>query len=434
LNRLKTVIKNNKILISSFLVLLLLVGLIAGLITYSVASIEGTNNQADVYIELTDSEGITKVDINAQGQYSFKSDYIKLHIVDSLLLKSLGTLEFDYEITMLSDLKGFIYIESRNPGYLIEMNGLIYELSGDFKAIYDSENSLLHILSGTLSEVEGDTVYQSGNTILFEDKVIVSVTDREIFSSEYYSELLQSIGDLEELNDLIPPKIISITHSDGYSTQEKILQFGGEVEPNSSVKINNESVEIDENGIFSLSIDLIEGENEIIISVSDDYGNITTEIVKVVYEVPVVESQSQKSIPVLTQPVPSTPTQPINSSCSATFNQQMLGLINAHRQSNGKSQLTLNSAMNQAACNHSTWMSQNNSLSHTGVNGTQPWDRCRIAGTSCTSENVAMHSSPSAQILFNMWKNSPTHNANMLGNFSTIGIGISGLYATTVFN
>ena len=112
---------------------------------------------------------------------------------------------------------------------------------------------------------------------------------------------------------------------------------------------------------------------------------------------------------------------------------QLFDLINGYRQANGLSKLSLDSLLNNAATSHSSWMQSSGSFSHTGENGSKPWDRCATAGTSCSGEIIYQGSSgPSGA--FDSWKNSPPHNAIMLGgSFSAMGVGIAGNYYTVDF-
>lgn len=114
------------------------------------------------------------------------------------------------------------------------------------------------------------------------------------------------------------------------------------------------------------------------------------------------------------------------------FSQQFLCLINEHRVANGKGKLIYNSTLNAVATKHSQWMDENNTMSHVGENGSTFIQRCQAMGISCLAENVAYGFS-SAKHLFELWKNSPSHNKNMLGPYTQIGLGVSGLYATTNF-
>lgn len=115
----------------------------------------------------------------------------------------------------------------------------------------------------------------------------------------------------------------------------------------------------------------------------------------------------------------------------------MLELINQERAAEGLGALTLELRLNDAAEDHSTWMLDTDTFSHTGVNGSNPGDRMRDAdfefsGSWTWGENVAWQSSRGAAgyeddvaNLHVALMNSPGHRANILnGNFEVIGIGV----------
>ena len=103
-----------------------------------------------------------------------------------------------------------------------------------------------------------------------------------------------------------------------------------------------------------------------------------------------------------------------------------LGLINQYRAQNGLGGLSLDSQLNDA----SKWMSQDmcakNYFSHTDSLGRDPFARMAAFGYNYNTwkgENLAA-GTDTAQAAFDIWRNSPGHNANMLnGNFTVIGIG-----------
>jgi uncharacterized protein YkwD len=103
-----------------------------------------------------------------------------------------------------------------------------------------------------------------------------------------------------------------------------------------------------------------------------------------------------------------------------------LVLINQYRQSNGLGTLTLNTNLVSAA----KWMSQDmankNYFSHTDSLGRDPFVRMAAFGYNyphTAGENIAA-GMDTAQAAFTAWKNSPGHNANMLGSgYTVIGIG-----------
>src|SRR3990170_8636467 len=105
--------------------------------------------------------------------------------------------------------------------------------------------------------------------------------------------------------------------------------------------------------------------------------------------------------------------------------QAFVGLINQYRAQNGLGALSVNGQLTSA----SLWMSQdmgaNHYFSHTDSLGRDPFTRMAAFGYNYNTwkgENLAA-GADTAQGAFNLWKNSPGHNANMLnGNFKVIGI------------
>ncbi len=103
-------------------------------------------------------------------------------------------------------------------------------------------------------------------------------------------------------------------------------------------------------------------------------------------------------------------------------------LINDERQRQGLNPLQVHSSLVQAARVHSKDMVCNNFFSHTGSDGSQPWDRARRYGypSGAIGENLFMGSGPynSPQAAFQGWMNSPGHRQNMLDpRWVHIGIG-----------
>lgn len=112
----------------------------------------------------------------------------------------------------------------------------------------------------------------------------------------------------------------------------------------------------------------------------------------------------------------------------------ILNLINDYRQSNGQNLLALDTDLGNAARDHSAWMSKNGKVSHNGENNSLPWDRCAAKRVKCSGE-IIFFGLGGPQAAVDGWKNSPPHNAIMLGNnFKTIGIGIVDDYYTADLN
>lgn len=126
--------------------------------------------------------------------------------------------------------------------------------------------------------------------------------------------------------------------------------------------------------------------------------------------------------------------------------QGFLGILNDYRAQNGLAPLAACTSLHRAAQGHSEDMRDQNYFSHTGQNGSNFSERacdacydhaCPVQ--TAMGENIAAGNS-TADAVFTQWKNSPGHNANMLGSsYKVIGIGRAtgggdyGVYWTTVF-
>jgi uncharacterized protein YkwD len=109
--------------------------------------------------------------------------------------------------------------------------------------------------------------------------------------------------------------------------------------------------------------------------------------------------------------------------CDDSFAATMLQLVNAYRVEQGKPELSLDSKLTSVACAHTVWMVENNKFSHTGFADSTPFERCERAGTDCDAENIAFNSNATPQKIFDQFKGSAGHNANMLGSHSVMGLG-----------
>ncbi len=116
---------------------------------------------------------------------------------------------------------------------------------------------------------------------------------------------------------------------------------------------------------------------------------------------------------------------------------QMLSLINEERTAVGLDPLKLETNLNESSEDHSSWMLQTDSFSHTGQGGSSATDRMRDAdfdfsGSWASGENIAWQSERGASgleddvaDLHDALMNSSGHRANILNpNFEYIGIGI----------
>ncbi|WP_068118431.1 CAP domain-containing protein [Tropicimonas marinistellae] len=124
-------------------------------------------------------------------------------------------------------------------------------------------------------------------------------------------------------------------------------------------------------------------------------------------------------------------------SVATAVERQMLDLINAARAKAGVDPLSLALDLNEAAEDHSIWMLDTNTFSHTGKGGSSAGDRMSDAGVVFSGswtwgENIAWQSergasgiSDDVEDLFDSLMNSPGHRANILSSsFDYVGIGV----------
>ncbi|MCL2603215.1 MAG: CAP domain-containing protein [Defluviitaleaceae bacterium] len=114
------------------------------------------------------------------------------------------------------------------------------------------------------------------------------------------------------------------------------------------------------------------------------------------------------------------------------FEQRVLELVNIERANQGVPALALDSTLAAVARNHSIDMATNDFMSHTGSDGSSPFDRMLAAGLSWShaAANVAAgRQTPEAVVT--AWMNSPGHRANILNaNLKYIGVGVHRLAGT----
>ncbi len=108
-----------------------------------------------------------------------------------------------------------------------------------------------------------------------------------------------------------------------------------------------------------------------------------------------------------------------------TFITRVLELTNEFRAQNNLPGLTLNAELNATAQNHSADMANKDYFSHTGKNGSKPWDRAKLIGYEARAmgENIAAGQTTPEQVVQG-WINSPGHRANLLNaSFTELGVG-----------
>jgi uncharacterized protein YkwD len=105
--------------------------------------------------------------------------------------------------------------------------------------------------------------------------------------------------------------------------------------------------------------------------------------------------------------------------------QALLELINAHRADNGLSPLNISPTLTDVAAWMSQDMAEKDYFSHTDSLGRDPFQRMADFGYNYNAwkgENLAA-GSDTPQLTFQLWRDSPGHNANMLNpNFVVVGL------------
>lgn len=101
-------------------------------------------------------------------------------------------------------------------------------------------------------------------------------------------------------------------------------------------------------------------------------------------------------------------------------------LTNAQRTAHGCKATTVSVQLTTAAADHSSWMAQTGTFSHTGKAGSTFVVRARAAGfTRPSGENIAWGYRTAAAVVTG-WMNSPGHRANILNCKSTsMGVGVA---------
>lgn len=87
--------------------------------------------------------------------------------------------------------------------------------------------------------------------------------------------------------------------------------------------------------------------------------------------------------------------------------------------------LTVNPPLILSARGHSQDMATNGHFSHTGLDGSLPWDRMRAVGYNwrAAGENIAA-GQPTAKAVVTAWLNSPGHCSNIMSDgFTETGVG-----------
>jgi len=128
--------------------------------------------------------------------------------------------------------------------------------------------------------------------------------------------------------------------------------------------------------------------------------------------------------------------------CADAEERAFLDLLNGYRAQNGLGPVQLAQGLGAAAESHSAEMASNGSFGHTMLGGVSVGENLQSHGyTDATyGENIAAGQG-TADGVFSQWRNSASHNANMLGgNFEAVGVTRAydadsgyGWYWTTIY-
>jgi cell division septation protein DedD len=115
-------------------------------------------------------------------------------------------------------------------------------------------------------------------------------------------------------------------------------------------------------------------------------------------------------------------------SVQASVESDFMAMLNAERVTLGKNPIIVNSCLETAAYLHSQDVAEQNYFSHTSLDGRTFDERIIAAGYTeyvSLAENIAYSSGePDATRVYDMWKNSAGHYANMMGDFNEAGLGV----------
>ncbi|KAJ1795184.1 hypothetical protein LPJ59_004390 [Coemansia sp. RSA 2399] len=122
-----------------------------------------------------------------------------------------------------------------------------------------------------------------------------------------------------------------------------------------------------------------------------------------------------------------------DSSSSSDWLNTMLSSLNSIRALAGKSPVTLNSELSTIAQAHSAYQASVNTMTHSDPSG-ELGSRLSADSISWTAaaENIAWNQQDVASVML-AWTNSPGHYANMIGDYTEVGFGVSDLYWTQDF-
>jgi len=115
----------------------------------------------------------------------------------------------------------------------------------------------------------------------------------------------------------------------------------------------------------------------------------------------------------------------VNTYAASFSSSQVYSSTNSYRSSIGKSSLSRNSQLEQAARNKANDIFKKQYWSHYGPDGSTPWTFISNTGYKYISagENLADGFYSSSQVV-TAWSNSPSHDANLRGDYNETGVAV----------
>ena len=110
--------------------------------------------------------------------------------------------------------------------------------------------------------------------------------------------------------------------------------------------------------------------------------------------------------------------------CGNAFETQVFNLVNQERAKKGLKAFLCDPLAVRVAHDYSQVMCDKHWFNHTGPDGSSPFQRMEDAGIQFSSagENIAAGQSTPSSVM-QSWMNSAGHRANILGNFTYLGVG-----------
>jgi uncharacterized protein YkwD len=137
-------------------------------------------------------------------------------------------------------------------------------------------------------------------------------------------------------------------------------------------------------------------------------------------------------------PISSLPTVKVTSpascsySSSSSYQTQLANLINGARAQAGLSPLAVNAALTAAAQGHSVDMACHGLISHTGSDGSSPYDRIVAAGYFPSLSSEIIYGSGYPQTAFDWWMSDQVHRDEILNvSVTEMGVGYAYVQSTS---